>query len=301
MNDIQNIINNIEAWGYSVNARVLFSNFINSLETKCGNDDAMRHILQIIDEIVLGKEKEQFMKIIEPGMQFYRARIIDASDDGCLEKGIGITSEGKYVGYNEENSKEPIIGISSNGRNNIAGASYLYIASNPETACIEIKSQFGDLISLATFQINEPIKIIDFASDKEFQTSDSKNYGIALGVLFTQLMLRFMEPVKETNAYKATQIISDHLRKTGIDGIAYKSFLSPSGINYTIFNCHSSKIKYCESKIVIHKQANHSFWDLNAEKEIMSNREEKEMKWNSEVAGKLKRKLSERIQIINSK
>ena len=47
------------------------------------------------------------------------------------------------MGYDDINSREPILGIGSEGRNNIAGASYLYIASNPETACMEIKSQFG--------------------------------------------------------------------------------------------------------------------------------------------------------------
>ena len=49
------------------------------------------------------------------------------------------------------------------------GAAYLYAASNPETACMEIKSQFSDVISLATFELTEPMKIIDFAADKLFQ------------------------------------------------------------------------------------------------------------------------------------
>ncbi|NBH86677.1 RES domain-containing protein [bacterium C-53] len=37
-------------------------------------------------------------------------------------------------------------------------------------------------------------------------------------------MLRFFEPVRGENAYRATQIISDYLRKTGVDGIKYRSF-----------------------------------------------------------------------------
>ncbi len=132
----------------------------------------------------------QFKKCLEVGKEYYRTRIINPEDDDN-EKGIGITLDNKFKGYDDMNSREPILGIGSEGRNSIVGSSYLYIASNPETACVEIKSQ---------------------------------------------LMLRFTQPVRGENAYRATQIIADYLRKTGIDGIKYKSFLTPEGANYTIFN-----------------------------------------------------------------
>ena len=116
----------------------------------------------------MGKEKEQFIVELTKNSRYYRARIINAEDDGDLSKGIGKTTEGKFQGYNEVNSREPLLGISGEGRNNISGASYLYLASNPETACMEVKSQFGDLISLATFELTEPLHIIDFASDNGY-------------------------------------------------------------------------------------------------------------------------------------
>lgn len=53
-------------------------------------------------------------------------------------------------------------GVPGAGRNNIGGTSYLYIASNPETACTEIKSDLSNLISLATFKIKKPLYIYDF-------------------------------------------------------------------------------------------------------------------------------------------
>lgn len=116
------------------------------------------------------------------------------------------------------------------------------------------------------------------------------------GDFFSQLMLRFTEPVRGENAYRATQIIADYLRKTGIDGIKYKSFLSPGGFNYTIFNCHPSAIEFCESKVVLHKQANHSFWDFNDEKEIMSNREEKWLVYDKRIADVHRKHLSQRFK-----
>ena len=88
------------------------------------------------------------------------------------------------------------------------------------------------------------------------------------------------------------------MRKTGIDGIKYKSFLTTGGANYTIFNCHPSAIEFCESKVLLHKQANHSFWDFNNETEIMSNKEEEMMAYDKTIANDLKKHLSKRFKII---
>ncbi|MDO4338921.1 MAG: RES family NAD+ phosphorylase [Eubacteriales bacterium] len=297
MDDMQGFVDSMDNWGFSINARNAFSRFIKAIEDEKGLTVEVQRIFNIIDDIVLGKEERQFVKELKPGDKYYRARIINPEDDGDLSKGIGKTPEGKFLGYNDTNSREPLLGISGEGRNNISGASYLYVASNPETACMEIKSQFGDLISLATFELTETLKIIDFASEKTFQRSDTKYHGVGLGVLFSQLMLRYTEPVRGENAYKATQTISDYLRKTGIDGIAYKSFLTPGGINYTIFNSHPRKIKFCESKVLLHKQANHSFWDFNEGSELMSNREGRLLVWDDKIAEEHKKHLSERFNM----
>lgn len=291
----QTFVEDMETWRRSVNARIAFNKFIKDINTRKDVTDEVQKIFTIVDDIVLGKEKEQFIKELEQGEKFYRARIIHAEDDRELEKGIGITKNGKFLGFNDANSREPLIGISGEGRNNISGVSYLYLASNAETACMEIKSQFADLISLAEFQLAETMKVINFASEKIFQKSDAIFYGMSLGTLFSMLMFRYTQPVRKENEYRITQVISDYLRKTGIDGIAYKSFWVPDGINYTIFNSYPKRIRFCGSKVLIHKQANHSFWDLNEECEIMSNRNGKSMEWNQAIAEKHKEHLAERF------
>lgn len=43
-------------------------------------------------------------------------------------------------------------------------------------------------------------------------------------------MLRFFEPVRGEHVYRVTQIISDYLRKTGVDGIKYRSFYLQVGV-----------------------------------------------------------------------
>lgn len=298
MDGMQKIIDDMNSWGWSVNARNNFNRFIDAIDTDDGLIAAVQEMYSLIDDIVLEKEAEQFKASLDAGTEFYRARIIEPEDDDNSEKGIGKTPDGKFLGYNDVNSREPILGVGGEGRNNIAGASYLYVASEPEVACMEIKSQFGDLISLAKFELMRSFNIIDFASEKTFQRKDTEFYGMSMGVFFSQLMLRFTQPVRGENEYRATQIISDYLRKTGIDGIKYRSFLTPGGFNYTFFNCHPKAIKFCGSKVLLHKQANHSFWDFNDETEIMSNKEGKLLIYDKDIAEKHKKHLMQRFKSI---
>lgn len=299
MDDLEEKLRNYALVG---NARLQFYRFVNAIKEEKGFTEEIQKIQKIIDDIVLGKESTQFKKYLEAGTRCYRARIIKPEhDDKAEEMGIGITKNGEFVGYNDINSREPVLGVSGEGRNNIAGVSYLYIASNEETACMEIKSQFGDLISLATFELLEPLEVIDFASDKIFAREDTEASKMSMGEFFSILMMRYTEPVKDENEYRATQIISDYLRKTGIDGVAYRSFFAPGGTNYTIFNSHPSKIKFLGSRVLLHKQANHSFWDFNAETEIMSNRSGKMLAYDNKIAEDHKKMLSERFKTIEKK
>ena len=86
---------------------------------------------------------------------------------------------------------------------------------------MEVKSQFGDLISLATFEIASELNIIDFSTDKSFEREFSELHNLSMGHFFTYLMSNYFLPVKNDQEYRVTQHISDYLRKTGIDGITY--------------------------------------------------------------------------------
>lgn len=283
MEELDNFVENLLNKGWSFNAKKNFNKFLSSITDNNDLTSECKEIYKILNDIVLGKTRNQFEKVLAKGSIYYRARIIEVKDYENTDVGIGIKDTGELSGYNEDNSREPIIGISGNGRNNIAGVSYLYIATDPETACMEVKSQFGDLISLAMFELCKDIHIIDFSSDINFAHSDTVKYNMSIGQFFTLLMSQYCIPLENPNAYRATQIISDYLRKTGIDGVAYKSFFVPGGVNYTLFHSHPSIIKFIGSKILIHKQANHSFWDFNERRAIFSNDKEN-MEYNQNKA-----------------
>lgn len=275
-----------ENMNYSFKARQNYKRLIEQLSenTSCYSND----IIKIIDEIVFVKCKDKFIRELSAKSPLFRARVIDIDDIKNCDKGIGFYGSA-YYGYNEENSRECPLLIGGNGRNNIKGQSYLYAADDELTACSEIKAGLRQLISLARFETTKPLKLVDFSRDIAFQEDEKKLYGMSLGIFFTQLMFAFSEPVFNENEYRITQVISDYFRKTGIDGIAYRSFYTGK-TNYTIFNCHHSYIKFVDSRLLTHQFQNSVFWDFTNKVAIKAETENYE--YNEKVAEKIKTDLA---------
>ena len=75
--------------------------------------------------------------------------------DDLPGKGIHIDDVGNTFGYGEGDSREAPIGMSSAGRNNVQGVSYLYLADRLETACAEVKPVPRQYISVAMFMLKK--------------------------------------------------------------------------------------------------------------------------------------------------
>ena len=90
-------------------------------------------------------------------------------------------------------------------------------------------------------------------------------------------------PISNTEDYRVTQIISEYIRKMGYDGILYRSFFTMKN-NYTIFNCHKSKIAYKNSRIVVHQFSDEVFWDFNNQIDIHTYGGKKNTEYDSELA-----------------
>lgn len=248
--------------------------------------DYENEIFKIVDEIIVDKEKSQFIKEVPAGTVLYRAREIKLDDYSKPDMGLNVKiADGKFIteGFNEKNSIECPIGIGSDGRNNIAGMSYLYVAQDIATACAEIKSTLRNLISVAEFEVISPLKIIDFSNDdKKFSYEINEEYQMSIGQFITLLMFQYCQPAVNDMDYKMTQILSDYIRKMGFDGIMYRSFFTMNN-NYTIFNCHKSKIAFKNSRIVSHQFVDNVFWDYNNEMSIHTNVDES-TEYDSEIA-----------------
>lgn len=245
----------------------LFDDFCNCI--KNGKDYREHPLIKLLDKYTINDDKQRFFKKIKKGTIVYRARIVNDFD---FQKYHDFDSGSFWIhGYNESNSREAPLGISPIGRNNIGGVSYLYVSKDDKTACVEVKSSPRDLLSLASFEITTSLNIIDFAYNKAFNAEEVNEEGLSLGQLFTRIMKSYITPVQNNEEYKIyriTQILTDHIRKTGVDGISYGSYYDRQGVNYTIFNSHKNYIRFIGSRLVVNQSQRVTFLDFENEKTI---------------------------------
>lgn len=228
-------------------------------------------------KIILSQSQNKFRQVLEPGTVLFRCRKIRESD---LERSKGLsvkyddkTKRYKTTGYNAYNSKEPPLTVPGEGRNNIKGVSYLYLAEDEYTACAEVKPESHSLLSVAQFQVKRQLQLVDLAHDDTteiLQELREERRDISFSSLFTQIMTQFAIPVMDSSEYYASQYIADYIRKFGVDGIAYRSSWT-NKINYTIFNCAEINIGFKSSKIVWVPRLCYEILDINGQKAIKNN------------------------------
>lgn len=256
----ETLVKNAEIVGMALaeaTAHIRFSEFKENLQSGTYDKVYMSEVFKAI--IHLCNPDNTFT--IPAGTKVLRARIIKDTDDIYREKN-GIHFEGDTLrGYDWFNSKEPPIGISSEGRANSRYSSYFYCADNGPTAASEIKPNIGDYISLASFEIKQDLQLI--------RLTEKKIDGIGeMQDRYQNIIARhFSAPVSDSHEYHLTQFISDEIRKLGVDGICYQSHFT-NGNNYVIFNCPMQTIKFSNSKIIQLHSQQLNFIDFSAQKMI---------------------------------
>ena len=251
----------------SFNAHFNFYRMIDELEKPSTRYNCS--LFSIIDEIVLNRNQSPFYKVLPAGTILYRARVINPD---CLTRANGIDIIGEKTdwhiqGFDEANSVECPLGIGSIGRNNIKGASYLYVAEDEATACAEVKSNLLDILSLAEFELKKPLEYIDFSKDVSLENSLSSKYAMNMAEFMTRVMSKFTTPVSNEKEYLASQVISDYIRKTGVDALAYMSHFTQKS-NFTVFHSHKSNIVFKSSRIILHYGCDDVFLDYNHRREL---------------------------------
>ena len=246
--------------------------FYDALEKKNNNLIEETIVVKLLDYII-ENEDNQFHITLEKGTSLFRAREINCpyyntkydiwkDDNGNI----------KCNGYNEYESKEPPITIATEGRNNIIGMSYLYLAKDPYTACAEIKPNIRSMISLATFETKKDLRLINF-NDKEISLNFLKYFpypfvsSVILEEILKEIYRMFSRTRKCEYDYLATQYIFDRIRKAGYDGINYYGSAN-YGTNYTIFNSHKMFIRFVKSDIIVSSGITYHFTNLETEEKV---------------------------------
>jgi len=154
---------------------------------------------------------------------------------------------GRINEHNELIPKEymgkPPSEIASQGRANPIGISYLYVASDIETAIAEIRPDKGDSVTIAEIALPKNLRFLDIRSPKNtispFDFSDNVLEGLYRDI---DLLERFGEelskpvlPRKAHLEYLPTQYLTELVKNYGFDGVLYKSSVG-NGFNIVIFN-----------------------------------------------------------------
>lgn len=184
---------------------------------------------------------------VEPGSIYYRARIIDDNAVGdymvskCYKPGSteeerkwywnnankfrGLSKEGSYVPQNPDMIRD--------GRSNAKFIRYLYMAESPTTAVFEVRPLLFNSINVAGIVVNERLSVANIVVEMEFDFERDRSVD---EWLLIYIQSAFSSPTNNPDDYIPSQIITEHLRNQGYDGIRYSSSLHNGGYNLTVFD-----------------------------------------------------------------
>jgi len=133
------------------------------------------------------------------------------------------------------------------GRANPQGIPFLYLSETKNTTLYEVRASYLDEISIGTFRIIQPIKLIDFTSPLQFgifeasqQFPDLEEFVIGV-LLKKEISADLSKPHRRYDSeleYIPTQFICEFIKHlTGVDGIKFSSSLdSEKGNNIVLFS-----------------------------------------------------------------
>ena len=180
---------------------------------------------------------------IKAGTILFRSRINENGSEVPIHKGF---------------MSAPSKAFAAAGRANPQGIPFLYLSNNVETTFYETRAVFLDNISTGEFRAVKEIKLVDFTKhgspfDSIYSESGVQN-GIISEFITKEISSDLSRPMRRHDSvidYVPTQFICEYIRyTTEAEGIAFKSSLSPNGINYVIFN---PAFFECQDNVQVHK------------------------------------------------
>lgn len=148
------------------------------------------------------------------------------AEEGSEDKLEGFTHKA-FLKPHDGKRMTPFPDRAREGRVNPKGIPCLYGATNPNTALAEMKPRAGSFLTLSEFVTTKNLRIVDFARDlielaNPYDPTDEEMDSM----IWEDLNDAFSEPVSESDDiadYAPTQIVAELFRRSGFDGIKYKS------------------------------------------------------------------------------
>jgi hypothetical protein len=205
--------------------------------------DAIRHRSRFIHDrrvreflsAVAGSAESRIFSLAE-GKALWRAQV---GHDWQEKQQDDITYQ-EPVPFPPERMK-PLRGSGHEGRVNPRGIPCLYTASNKETAVAEVRPWLGALVSVAQLTPKRWLRLVNCGEghDSKFDVYfDEPSPQIREEAVWRAIGREFSKPVSPDLAvaeYAPTQVLAEHFKKLGYDGVVYKSKLG-TGINLAFFD-----------------------------------------------------------------
>lgn len=176
--------------------------------------------------------KKDFKDVLLKSSTFFRARIgyetkvkVDAFLQPCIN----------YIPYSKDQISAPATKLVTAGRLNRQGVSFLYLATNIDTAINEVRPDPGHKVSIGKFNAIKDLSIVDF--DRAFINMSDTEKSLKNFEFLNHIDQLFSRPITqdERHKYIITQFFADIFRKLGFDGVKFTSSVG-SGKNLLIFN-----------------------------------------------------------------
>lgn len=141
----------------------------------------------------------------------------------------------------------PPASLSTAGRANPPGISYLYLCGDEPTTYYEVRAVHLDRLCVGRFLIQKDLKIVDFNAKISlylaFDGNDLVDVVASKKIMdaIRQDMSRPMRRYDSELEYIPTQMICEYCKVQGADGICFDSTLHKGGKNYVLFDSHSAK------------------------------------------------------------
>lgn len=184
---------------------------------------------------------EKMSEILPRGTELYRVRKMEIKSASHLNS---------LDMYKELSPAPPQ--FATNNRMSPAGISYLYVATQPQTAYLECRLHDGDCAVQAKFITKKNLNVLDLSQEVDFNISNSifsVDYNsdvLWINDFLNQFEDEISRPINPNNdrsyEYIATQMVAEYVRLLGYDGIKYRSSVSSEGLNYVFFCGSNSKI-----------------------------------------------------------
>lgn len=199
--------------------------------------------------------------VINKGEHFYRSRIGHAGFyPPEIDRPLPILSP------HPPSEMKPPPDSAAEGRVNAKGIPVLYLATEAETAIMEVRPWLSSYITLGEFIVERDLRIIDCTHTGLWEWMmpdyDSPSPEVYSKIIWNEIDLAFSEPTlreDDVATYIVTQALAELFRVNGFDGIRYVSKFGPEGLNVALFNLNAAT---CVKTDLVRLKTLKGTWDL---------------------------------------